>query len=79
MKVKIRVFTEQDVECGYNGTELINLHPRRYMTSYSFDRLMKYAKEELYWANIKQEDVVGFEIYCRREHWTQYISREEAK
>lgn len=77
MRVKIRVFTKEDVENGYNGTELGNLHPRRNMTDYSFDKLMKYAKEELYWSHIKQEDVAAFEIYCRREHWSKYISKED--
>ena len=72
---QIKVFTKEDVEGGYNGTELRYLRPRRYMAGYSFEQLMKYTKEELEWTDIKQDDVVGFEVYNRNEHWTEYIER----
>lgn len=75
--IKIKVFTKEDVEGGYDGTLLTHLRPRRYMTGYSFEQLMKYAKEELYWQDIKEEDVVGFEIFNKEEHWTQYIEKEK--
>lgn len=74
--IKIKVFTKEDVEGCYDGTILEHLRPRRYMNGYSFEQLMKYAKEELYWADIKEEDVVGFEIFNKEEHWTNYIERE---
>ena len=73
---KIRVFTKEDELCGYNGTELTHLRPRAYMTSYSFEALMDYAKEELYWADIPEDAVIGFEIYNKKEHWCDYISRK---
>ena len=75
--IKIKVFTKEDVDGGYDGTELSHLRPRRYMTGYTFEELMKYACEELYWQDIKEEDVVGFEIFDKKEHWTQYIEREK--
>ena len=74
--IRIRVFTKEDCEGGYNGTELIHLRPRSYMTGYSFDELLKYAKEELYWNDINEEDVEYFEIYNKEQHWTSYTERE---
>ena len=76
---QIKVYTKEDTEGCYDGTLLTHLRPRNYMTSYSFEQLMKYAKEELYWADIREEDVVGFEIYNKDQHWTNYIAREESK
>ena len=72
---QIKVFTHEDVNGGYDGTLLTHLRPRNYMTGYSFNQLMKYAREELFWADINEYDVVGFEIYNRDEHWTTYIGR----
>lgn len=77
--IKIKVFTREDEEGGYNGTELTHLRPRAYMTGYSFETLMKYAREELYWADIPEDEVVGFEIFNKEDHWTDYISREASK
>ena len=74
---QIKVFTREDVNGGYDGTLLRHLKPRSYMNGYSFKQLMKYAKEELYWEDIKEEDVVGFEIFNKYEHWTNYIEKEE--
>ena len=73
---QIKVFTKEDVDGGYDGTLLNHLRPRRYMTGYTFEDLMKYAKEELYWQDIKEDDVVGFEIFDKSEHWTDYIERK---
>ena len=58
-------------------TTLRNLKPRRYMCSWSFDRVMKYAKEELYWEDIKEEDVIAFEIENKKEQWCNGIPRPE--
>lgn len=74
--IQVKVYTKEDIENGYDGTLLNHLRPRRYMTSYSFKEMMKYAREELYWADIKEEDVSGFEIFNKSEHWTDYIKRE---
>ena len=74
--IRLKVFTREDVDGGYDGTILNHLRPRAYMTSYSFNEMMKYAKEELEWAGIKEEDVVEFEIYNKEQHWTDYVSRE---
>lgn len=74
---QIRVFTKEDHDGGYQGTILNHLRPRAYMTAYSFDQLVKYAKEELYWADINEEDVVEFEIFNKSEHWTTSILKED--
>lgn len=73
---QVKVFTKEDSEFGYNGTILTHLRPRRNHTSYSFQDMMKYAKEELFWADISEEEVVGFEIFNKSEHWTTYIEKE---
>ena len=73
---QIKVFTKEDIAGCYDGTLLNHLRPRRYMTAYTFEDLLKYARNELYWADIKEEDVVGFEIFNRKEHWTEYIERK---
>lgn len=72
---KIKVYTKEDREYGSDGTELRMLKPRNYMTSYSFEQLMKYTKEELYWNDIEESDVIGFAIYNKEQHWIQNIER----
>ena len=74
--LKIRVITKEDIDGGFRGTELRNLKPRRYMTGWTFEQMVKYTKEELYWEDIKEEDVAYFEI-CQKGQWTQIIGREE--
>ena len=74
--IKIRVYTKEDQEGGYNGTELRNLRPRRYMNGWSFEQLLKYIKEELYWEDIREEDVMTIEIY-EKGSWTNYVERGE--
>lgn len=73
--IQIRVITKEDVEGGYNGTILRNLKPRRYMASYTFQEMMKYVKEELYWEDIQEDEVVEFEIFNKKEQWTDCICR----
>ena len=73
--IQIKVYTKEDIEGGYRGTLLPLLRPRMYMLGYSFDQLMKYTKEELYWADIEEDEVMGFEIFNEREQWTNYIER----
>ena len=74
---QIKVFTKEDLEGGYDGTILTHLRPRSYMTGYTFKQLLKYAREELYWADIKEDEITGFEIFNKEEHWTNYIERDE--
>ena len=56
-----------------NWEEIRHLKPRRYMCGYTFDQILKYAKEELYWLDINENDIYGFEIYSDKEHWIQPI------
>lgn len=74
---KIRIYTKEDQETGYYGTELRNLRPRRYMNGWSFSQLLKYIKEELYWEDINEDDVMTIEIFNKKEQWTNYVARGE--
>lgn len=74
--IKIRVITKEDIDGGYRGTELRNLKPRRYMCGLSFEQLLQYIKEELYWEDIKEDDVMEIEIFNKKEQWTDYVARE---
>jgi hypothetical protein len=56
--------------------ELRNLRPRRYMCGWSFEQLIKYIKEELYWNDIQVEDVREIVIKNEREQWMQNIARK---
>ena len=59
--LKIKVWFKD--ENGEDNEEtLSNLRPRSYMTSWSFERLMKYIKEELYWKDIKENSVEVIEF-----------------
>ena len=60
--LKIKVWFK-DENGEDNEKTLSNLRPRSYMTSWSFEKLMKYIKEELYWNDIEQDsvDVIEFE------------------
>lgn len=59
--------------------ELRNLKPRRYMCGWNFERILKYAKEELYWKDIDEKEVIGFEIKNEKEFWQQPIMRKESE
>lgn len=74
--IKIRFWYKD--ENGENGLrELRNLKPRRYMCGWDFNRCLKYIKEELYWADIKEEQVTCIEFYSENEQWLQCIEREK--
>lgn len=76
--IQIKVFTKEDTENGYDGTVLRNLKPRLYMCGYTFEQLIKYTKEELFWEDIKEEEITGFEIFNKNEQWCNYIGKESA-
>lgn len=74
--IKIRVWYKD--ENGENGLrELRNLKPRRYMCGWGFTKCLKYIKEELYWNDIKEDQVIVIEFYNEKEHWVQGIKRGE--
>ena len=73
--IKVRVWYKD--ENGENSLrELRNLKPRRYMCGWDFKRCLKYIKEELYWADIKEEQVEVIEFYNEKEQWVQVIRKE---
>lgn len=54
---------------------LSNLKPRKYMLDWDFERRMNYIKEELYWEDIKEEDVEVIEIANEKSHWISSTAR----
>lgn len=74
--IKVRVwYKDENGESGLR--ELRNLKPRRYMCGWDFERCMKYISEELYWEDIKPEQVEVIEFQNEKEQWLQVIKREE--
>lgn len=73
---QIKVYTKESIEGGFRGVTLRYKRPRSYMCGYSFKELLKYVKEELYREDIKEEDVVLFEIFNKAQHWANYIEKE---
>lgn len=70
LKVKVSYFNKEYQEQVYNH-ELRNLKPRRYMCSWSFDKMLNYIKEELYWDDIDINSVTSITIENEKEHWQQ--------
>ena len=42
----------------------------------SFDELVKYISDELYWMDVNPEDITCIEIFNKKEHWCNYFERE---
>lgn len=74
LKIKVWYNDREYNELG--SRELRNLRPRRYMCGWSFEQLIKYIKEELYWNDIKVEDVIEIVIENEKERWMQNIARQ---
>lgn len=74
--LKIKVIWK-DENNDINFDELNHLRPRMYMCGWSFEQMIKYTKEELYWKDIDVESVSSFEIVCEKEHWVQSINKEK--
>jgi hypothetical protein len=51
------------------------LKPRRYMCSWTFERVLKYAREELEWNDINEKDVDAFELEDTKNQWSNGIPR----
>jgi hypothetical protein len=75
---KIKVYYT-DYETKEDGccTTLKNLKPRRYMCAWSFDKLLKYISEELYWNDIEKDLVDEIHIVCEQEQWVEIIARNK--
>ena len=72
--ITVRVwYKDENNESG--SRELRNLKPRRYMCGWDFERCMKYINEELYWEDIKPEQVEVIEFQNKKEQWLQVIKR----
>ena len=71
--LKIKVWVKENQE-SYSQ-ELRNLRPRRYMCGWDFERLLKYAEDELYWLDINEDDVEEIVIYNEKEQWQQIITK----
>lgn len=70
--IKLNVWYERDGETCL--TTLRCLRPRRYMCGWSFERVLAYAKEELWWADIQPTEVTSFEFVNDTERWVQPIA-----
>jgi len=71
--IKIRAWYQEDGK--YYTEELYNLSPRRYMAGWSFEKLLKYAKEELSWTSVDVDSITSFDIYSNNECWCQNIKK----
>lgn len=71
-KIKICVYVKN---FDYKGDEMLSLieiyhkHPRSYMLSWSFDKLLNYVKEECYWQDIDINKISGILFVNNEEHW----------
>lgn len=72
-KIKIWYQDDNGESCSY---EFNHLKPRIYMCGYTFNQLMKYIKNELYWTDIKPEQVTEIIIFNERYQWQQIIKRD---
>ena len=76
MKLTISVWYK-DEDGDFTKRELRNLKPRNYMLGYSFERLLKYISNELYWKDIAKDLVTSICIGCKEQHWEKAIERKE--
>ena len=74
-KLTISVWTKENE--NFYKTELRRLRPRYAMLGYSFERLLKYISEELYWEDIAKDSVTSICIGCKEQHWENAIERKE--
>ena len=74
MKLTISVWYK-DEDGDFYKRELRNLKPRNYMLGYSFERLLKYISNELYWKDIPEESVTSIHIACKEQWWEKAIER----
>lgn len=70
-------YEEDEKDDELSLVELPHLRPRNYMLSWSFEKLLKYISEELYWQGIPQDKVKVILIANKNEQWENAISREE--
>lgn len=71
--IKIRVWYKDNDELA--SRTLRNLKPRRYMCGWDFVRCLYYIKDELYWEDIRPEQIESIEFYNEKEQWIQIIKR----
>lgn len=74
-KIKIFVYV---MNYDYNGDALIKINhkqPRRYMLSWSFDKLLNYVKEECYWQDINMNMISCILFVNNEEHWEYSVPR----
>lgn len=69
--IKIIAITNDEREI-----EIENKKPRYYMTSWDFKRLLKYVEDELYWEEIKKDEVKTIMLYNKEEQWEYGVDRK---
>ena len=73
MKIKINYYDNDYQEM--TTLTLNNLKPRRYMTSWTWEQLIDYMQEELYFNGIEPNSIDEIIIFSKSEQWQEVIAR----
>ena len=73
--LKVVVWYEDEGEMV--NEEVRNLKPRTYMTGWSFEKMIKYIKEECSWQGIDVTKIEEIILHNEREQWQVVITKEE--
>lgn len=77
-KLKILVyanFTDDKIGESLSLIEINHKSPRSYMMNWSFEKLLKYIKEECYWQDININSITAIQFYKNDEHWVYSIPK----
>lgn len=72
--LKVNVYYEEEGEIIKE--EVRNLRPRTYMTGWSFEKMVKYIKEECSWQGINVNKIEEIVLQNEREQWQVVITKE---
>lgn len=75
--IKLKVWNYEDGRPYLS--DLNYLRPRRYMCGWDFDRIYKYAKNELEWSEIELKNIAAFVFKNESEHWEQSVANPNFK
>lgn len=75
----MKLFAIIKEEEDYYRIELRHKNPREYMCSWTFEMIFKYAKEELYWQDLLDKNIISFVIKNEREQWEVNIKKNEIR
>ena len=75
LELKVLYMNRKDESAYCQGRVLHHKKPRLYMCGWSFEKMMKYAKDELSWEEINEKDVRCFIIINEKQCWYQAIRK----